>query len=656
MDRPVWAPSPQRVERTSMTRFMDRVRREHAPGVRDYASLYRWSIEDPAAFWGAVWSFCGVRAAGRGDAVVEGLDRMPGARWFPDARLSFADNLLARDDDRPAIIARDETGARRVLTHRDLREAAFRVAGALLEWGVGPGDRVAGLMPNVPETVIAMLGAAAIGATWSSCSPDFGTEAILDRFGQIRPAVLFATDGCGYGGKRIDLTGRVRAIVERLPTIRRTVMVRSGAAAEGAALPPDAIAWSDLERRTAAVVPFASLPFDHPLYILYSSGTTGAPKCIVHGAGGTLIQHLKELMLHTDVGPDDTIFYYTTCGWMMWNWLVSALATGATVVLYDGSPVHPDPDTLWRMAAEERVTVFGTSAGYLSAIEKRGLSPGRDHDLSGLRTILSTGSPLAPRSYDYVYGAIGGDVCLSSISGGTDIISCFALGNPTGPVYRGEIQCRGLGMKVEILDDAGRPLPAGKGELCCTMPFPSMPVGFWDDADGARYRRSYFEKYPGVWCHGDYAELTPHGGVIIHGRSDATLNPGGVRIGTAEIYRVVEKMPEVAECVAVGQRYGGDTRIVLFVVMKDGRALDDPLRERIRAKLRAEASPRHVPAVILPVGEIPKTISGKIVELAIQNVVNGLPVPNRDAIVRPETLDQFRDLPALRDEGPASGA
>jgi len=652
MDRPVWVPSPQRVERSAMTRFIHHVRRGGAAGVTDYDSLYRWSITEPARFWSAVWEFCGVLADTRGEVVVEGIDRMPGARWFPRARLNFAENLLAREGDRPALVARDETGARRTLSRAELAGAVRRVAAWLSERGIGPGDRVAGLLPNVPETVIAMLASATLGATWSSCSPDFGTAAILDRFGQIRPSVLVAAAGCRYGGRRIDLGERVRAVAGKIPSIRAIVTVGG----EPLRDERESVSFETILQRPDAAVPFASQPFDHPLYILYSSGTTGSPKCIVHGAGGTLLQHLKEQVLHTDMGPGDVVFYYTTCGWMMWNWLVSALATGATVVLYDGSPVHPDPAALWRMAAEEKVTVFGTSAGYLSAIEKQGVRPGRDHDLSSLRTILSTGSPLAPRSYDYVYREIDDDLQLSSISGGTDIISCFALGNPLGPVYRGELQCRGLGMKVEILDDTGRPLPAGKGELCCTMPFPSMPVGFWDDPSSERYRRAYFDRFDGVWCHGDYAELTPHGGLIIHGRSDATLNPGGVRIGTAEIYRVVEKMPEIAESVAVGQRWNDDTRIVLFVVMRPGYALDDALHARIRAKLRQEASPRHVPAVILPVQEIPKTISGKIVELAIQSVVNGEPVANRDAIVRPEALDQFRDLPALGGSDPPRDA
>ncbi len=464
MDRPVWAPSPERRERAAMTRFIQQIRREGATGVTDYDSLYRWSISEPASFWSAVWDFCGVRATHRGGIVVEGIDRMPGARWFPRARLNFAENLLEPGANQPAIVARDETGTRRVMDRAELAGAVRRVAAWLKARGIGPGDRVAGLLPNVPEAVIAMLAAATLGATWSSCSPDFGAGAILDRFGQIRPVVLFAAAGCRYNGRSIDLGDRVRAVAEGIPSIREIVMIGANGA--------DGVSFEEILARPSAPIPFAPLPFDHPLYILYSSGTTGSPKCIVHGAGGTLLQHLKEQVLHTDVRSGDVVFYYTTCGWMMWNWLVSALAAGATVVLYDGSPVHPDPAALWRMAAEEKVRVFGTSAGYLSAIEKQGVRPGRDHDLSALRTVLSTGSPLAPRSYDYVYREIGADLQLSSISGGTDIISCFALGNPLGPVYRGEIQCRGLGMKVEILDDAGRPLPGARASCAARCPSP----------------------------------------------------------------------------------------------------------------------------------------------------------------------------------------
>jgi acetoacetyl-CoA synthetase len=631
-----------------MTRYLRTVRENLAPAVVDYPSLHRWSIEEPGAFWRSVWSFCGIRAMRQADAVVSGIGMMPGAQWFPGARLSFAENLLSRNDDHPAIISRDESGNRAILTHRELRERVAALAAALREDGVGAGERVAGFLPNVAQTVIAMLAANSLGAVWSSCSPDFGVHAVVDRFAQIAPRVLVTTGECRYAGKRILLGDRIRGILDRLPSVRRVVLAGG---AEGSALRslPGAVTMDEYARRPAPPLEFASLPFDHPLYVMYSSGTTGIPKGIVHGAGGTLIQHLKELILHTDLKPDDTIFYHTTCGWMMWNWLVSSLAVGATIVLYDGSPVHPSADALWRMAAEEGVTVFGTSAPYLSAVEKAGLSPGRDHDLSRLRTILSTGAPLAPRSYDYVYGSIKDDVCLSSISGGTDIISCFGLGNPLGPVYRGEIQCRGLGMKVEILDETGRPVSEGKGELCCTLAFPSMPVGFWNDPDGRRYRAAYFEKLPGVWCHGDYAELTAHGGLVIHGRSDAVLNPGGVRIGTAEIYRVVERMPEVRESIAVGRQRDGDVRVILFVVLAAGATLDEPLRERIRQALRTEASPRHVPSLILQVTEIPRTISGKIVELAVHRVVNGQPVENRDVLANPEALDQFARIPELTD-------
>ncbi len=648
-DRPCWTPSAARVAAANMTRFIAHVREAGAP-VSDYASLWRWSCHQPEAFWPAVWDFCGLVAERRGDAVVEDLDRMPGARWFPGARINFAENLLRRRDDRPALIWRDETGARAAISFPDLRARVSGLARSLRDAGVRPGDRVAGYLANVPEAVVAMLATASVGGVWSSCSPDYGLEGVLDRFAQIRPRVLVAADASIYAGKRHDLMPRVRGIASRLEAIERVIVApRLDARPDLSGLPGAAV-WDDVAAPSADPIPFERLPFDHPLYILYSSGTTGRPKCIVHGAGGTLIQHLKEHVLHTDLRRDDVFFYFTTCGWMMWNWLVSGLATGTTIQLYDGSPVHPDPAALWRVAAEEGTAVFGTSAGYLAAIEKAGVRPRRDHDLSRLRTILSTGSPLAPASYDYVYRDIGDDIQLSSISGGTDIISCFALGNPIAPVRRGEIQTRGLGMKVAILDPQGREMTRGKGELCCTLPFPSMPVSFWDDPEGARYRASYFERFPGVWAHGDFAEITPHDGVIIHGRSDATLNPGGVRIGTAEIYRVVERIPEVLEAVAVGQEWRGDTRVILFVAMKPGHALDDALRATIRERLKREASPRHVPARILPIPAVPRTLSGKVSEIAVRETIHGRPAGNRDALANPEALDALRDLPDLREE------
>ena len=645
-----------------MTRFLEFVRDD---GVRasGYDELYAWSIEEPAAFWLAVWQFCGVVAhpetvpATPGGVLVGGHRMAPpdpvlGPRWFPEARLNFAANLLRYRDDREALVSWDESGRRGALTFGELAAEVAACAGSLRAAGVVAGDRVAGFLPNIPEAVIAMLATASLGAVWSSCSPDFGAKGVLDRFGQICPRVLVAADGYRYAGKRIDCLARVREVREAIAAIEQLVIVPWLDPEPDLAGLPGARLWpAFVDDGRAAPVPLEALepfPFDHPLYIMYSSGTTGLPKCMVHGAGGTLLQHLKELVLHTDLGRDDRIFYFTTCGWMMWNWLVSSLAAGATVVLYDGAPMARDGAVLWDLAAAERLTVFGTSAKYLALAEKQGLEPARTHQLEALRAILSTGSPLAAHSYDYVYRHVGADIHLASISGGTDIISCFALGNPIGPVWRGELQVRGLGMKVEILDDEGRPLVGRPGELCCTAPFPSMPVAFWDDPGGAAYRAAYFEFLPGVWRHGDWAELTGHGGLVIHGRSDATLNPGGVRIGTAEIYRQVEQLPEVLESLVVGQEWEGDVRIVLFVRLRDGHRLDDALRERICRRIRETTSPHHVPRRIVQVADIPRTISGKITELAVREVIHGRPVKNRDALANPAALDLYRELAELR--------
>jgi acetoacetyl-CoA synthetase len=641
-ETPIWTPSLFRIADANLTRFMAFVEARGTP-VADYGALYRWSIEDPAAFWQALWDFCGIRGTrGDGPALADG-DRMPGARWFPGARLNFADNLLAGGPDAaPAIVFRNERGDRRELAWHELRADVARIADGLARDGIGAGDVVAGYLPNLPETVIAMLAAASLGATWTSCSPDFGIQGVLDRFGQVAPKALFTADGYLYAGRTIDSLGPIAGVLKSLSSVRRVVVVRY---AGGGGL-PGAVEFSAYGRRglSRAVEPF---PFDHPLYVLYSSGTTGVPKCIVHGAGGTLLQHLKEHRLHTDVKPGDRFFYFTTCGWMMWNWLVSALASEAALVLYDGSPLHPGPEVLWRIAADEGVTIFGTSPRYLAALEKAGYRPRERHAIASLRTVLSTGSPLGPEQYDFVASSIGPDVQLASISGGTDIVSCFALGNPLLPVYRGELQCRGLGMKVEVWDDAGRPVTGEKGELVCTAPFPSMPVGFWNDSDGARYRAAYFERFPGTWHHGDYALLTPRGGLVILGRSDAVLNPGGVRIGTAEIYRQVEQLPEVLESVVIGQEVGHDVRVVLFVRLREDLALDDALAERIRRQIRDNTTPRHVPAKILQVPEIPRTLSGKVVELAVRETVHGRPVRNTDALANPAALEHFRDRPEL---------
>jgi acetoacetyl-CoA synthetase len=662
---PIWSPSPDSVARANLTRFIALVRDEGAP-VSDYASLYRWSIDRREEFWAAVWRFCGVIAEdipghGHWYTTLVGRDRMApptpdlGPTWFLGARLNFAENLLRHRDDQPALVAWGETGRQSVTTYAELYDAVARVAAALRTDGVGPGDRVAGFMPNLPETVIMMLAAASIGAVWSSCSPDFGVNGVLDRFGQIQPKVLVVAAGYRYAGKQIDCMPRVREIAARIPDIKRVVVVPFGGTPVDVAGLPHGIAWSDYAPAEPPAPPleFARLPFDHPLYIMYSSGTTGLPKCMVHGAGGTLLQHLKEHALHVDIGREDRVFYFTTCGWMMWNWLVSALALGATVVLYDGAAILKRTPIMWDLAAKERITVFGTSAKFIALTEKEGRRPVQSHDLSALRCILSTGSPLAEHSYDYVYQHVKPGVQLSSISGGTDIVSCFALGNPLLPVYRGELQCRGLGMAVDVFDEDGKPAPLGQaGELVCTAPFPSMPVRFWNDAKSEKYHDAYFAVYPNVWRHGDWAERTAHDGLIIHGRSDATLNPQGVRIGTAEIYRQVEQLEEVVESVVVGQDvttpFGTDVRVVLFVRLREGLTLDEALRDRIRARIRENASTHHVPRKIVQVTDIPRTISGKISELAVRNVIHGRPVKNTDALANPASLEQYRERAELK--------
>jgi acetoacetyl-CoA synthetase len=647
----LWRPSPERIATANLTRFMRCVTARTGTALPDYDALYAWSLEQPAQFWSELARFAGIRADFGGGPAIEHPAQMPGARFFPGARLNFAENLLKFADEHPALIFRNERGTRRVLSGRELREEVARIAAGLAAAGVVAGDRVAGYLPNLPEAAIAMLATASLGATWSSCSPDFGVHGVLDRFGQIQPKVLFTADGYFYAGKTLDSLGPIAEVLARLPAIERVVVIPYVQATPDLGRLGSAAARASHFREfgaRGAPLRYAPQPFNHPLYILYSSGTTGVPKCIVHGAGGTLLQHQKEQLLHTDLGRGDRLFYFTTCGWMMWNWLMSGLATGATLVLYDGSPFHPDPGVLWRMAAEERVTVFGTSAKYLASLEKSEYLPARSVDLTPLRTLLSTGSPLLPDGFDFVYRAVKSDLLLASISGGTDIVSCFALGCPVRPVYRGEIQCRGLSMAVDIFDDAGRPVRGARGDLVCTAPFPSMPIGFWNDPDGARYRAAYFERFPGVWHHGDFAALTEHDGLIIYGRSDAVLNPGGVRIGTAEIYGAVEALPQILESLAVGQDWQGDVRVVLFVRLKGGCELTEELRREIRDTIRTQTTARHVPARIIAVPDIPRTLSGKVTELAVRNVIHGLPVKNVDALANPRSLEHFRDLPDLK--------
>ena len=644
MTDPIWRPSAERIANSNLQQFLN----AHAGRLptRDYAGLYRWSITQPAAFWAACWDFCGIRATQPYATVLAAAEKMPGARWFDGACLNFAANLLRADDGGAAIVAYDERGDRIELSWAELRRQVASLSEALGALGVQPGDRVAGLLPNRPEAVVAMLATASRGAVWSSCSPDFGPRGVLDRFGQIGAKVLFVTDGYVYGGKEIDCLPAAAHVAERLDTLQALIVVPYREETPDLARLANATPYPELVVQTPEPR-YAPLPFAHPLYIVYSSGTTGVPKCIVHGAGGTLIQHQKEHLLHCDIKRGDRVFYFTTTGWMMWHWLVSALASGATLVLFDGSPFHPDPGVLWRIAERERLKLFGTSAKYLSALQKTGYRPAEHVSLEHLASVLSTGSPLAPSSFDFVSDHVKRDLQLSSVAGGTDLIACFAVGNPMLPVYRGELQCRGLGMKVEIFDGQGRSVRGRKGELVCTAPFPSMPVAFWNDPGDAKYRAAYFERFANVWCHGDYAELTAHDGLIIYGRSDAVLNPGGVRIGTAEIYRIVERFEAVAEAIAIGQQWDGDERVVLFVRLQAGFGLDEALCDGLRSAVRRQASPRHVPAKILAVADIPRTRSGKIVEIAVRDVVHGRDVPNTAALANPEALEHFKDRAEL---------
>jgi len=653
-DQSLWRPSEKVIEKANLTRFMASIRQEYALPIEEYKDLYRFSIENPEKFWKSVWSFCNIISETQGNPVLVGAEDIETAKFFPDARLNFAENLLRRRDEAVAITFYGEDKVYQKLTFQELYLETARLAQTFKEWGVEPGDRIAGYLPNMPQTIIAMLAAASMGAVWSSCSPDFGVQGVVDRFSQITPKVLLMADGYFYGGKAHSCLDRLSAIRSGVPSIKHVIIVPYLFSAKDLAsknLKEPSDIWDDLlKRSTAQSIDFAQMPFNHPLFILFSSGTTGVPKCIVHGAGGTLLQHLKEHQLHCDIKPGDQVFYYTTCGWMMWNWLVSALASGASLVLYDGSPTYPHPEILFDIADKEGITLFGTSAKYIDTLAKLAVEPIRTHPLQRLRMIASTGSPLALESFEYAYRSIKEDVCLSSISGGTDIISCFLLGNPIGPVWGGELQTRGLGLAVAVFNEEGKPVVGEKGELVCTKPFPSQPLGFWNDSAGEKYHAAYFNRFPNVWHHGDFVELTPHDGMIIYGRSDTVLNPGGIRIGTAEIYRQVEQIEEVLESLAVGQIWRYDERIVLFVHLKDGIPLDEALRQKIRNQIRHNTTPRHVPAKILDVTDIPRTKNGKIAEQAVRNIIHGDPVKNQEALANPEVLDQFRNRVELTQE------
>jgi acetoacetyl-CoA synthetase len=651
MAKLLWKPSEERIKNTNLYRFMNVINEKYRQNFSEYEPLYRWSIENIPDFWENLWEFAKIKSSRSYDQVVDDVRKMPGAKWFSGARLNFAGNLLRYKDDHTALIFKGEDRVDKRMTYAELYDEVASIARSLKQAGVQTGDRVVGFMPNMPETIVAMLAAASMGATWSSCSPDFGIKGVLDRFGQIKPKVLFTADGYFFKGKRLDSLERISSILKELPSIEKVVVVPYTIEKPDIGSIRKAVLYNDFKSPGSALpIEFQQLPFEHPLYIMYSSGTTGLPKCMVQCAGGILVHHLKELMLHADLKREDTIFYFTTCGWMMWNWLVSSLAVGATLVLYDGNPFHPGPDALWRMAQDEKITIFGTSAGYIAALQNAGAKPGKSYDLSSLKSLLSTGSPLSKEGFEYIYNEVKSDIQLASISGGTDLNGCFALGNPMGPVYAGELQCRGLAMKVQAFDENGKPVINRQGELVCTAPFPSMPIYFWNDPDNKKYLDAYFDVYPNVWRHGDFIEINEHGGVIIFGRSDATLNPGGVRMGTAEIYRQVDRIEGIEDSIVVGQNWRNDVRIILFVKMAQGYELTDHLKDIIKKTIRTNASPRHVPAKILAVPDIPYTHNMKKVELAVRKTIHNQPVLNKDALRNPEALAEYADLKELQED------
>jgi len=651
MARLLWTPSEERIKRSNMYRFMQFINDRFNLHFDEYASLYAWSVENIQEFWASVWEFVDVQASAPYENVIDDATKMPGAKWFSGARLNFAENLLRYRDDQIALVFKGEDQDAVRLSYRELYDEVASVATALKDMGVVMGDRVVGFMPNMPQTIVAMLAATSLGATWSSCSPDFGIKGVLDRFGQIKPKVIFTANGYSFKGKHFDSLPRISDILKELPSIEKVVVVPYTQQDAHISAVPNAVHYRDFKSSESGLeIDFEQLPFDHPLYIMYSSGTTGLPKCMVQSAGGILIHHMKELMLHTDLKREDSIFYFTTCGWMMWNWLTSALSIGATLVLFDGNPFHPEPGALWEMAQDEKISVFGTSAGYIAALQNAGIRPGKEYDLSPLKTLCSTGSPLSVEDFEYVYREIKEDLQLASISGGTDLNGCFALGNPMGPVYAGELQCRGLAMKVEAFDENGKSVVNQQGELVCTAPFPSMPIYFWDDPNNEKYHAAYFDVYPGVWRHGDFIEVNERGGVVIYGRSDATLNPGGVRIGTAEIYRQVEQLGEIEDSLVVGQSWKNDVRVILFVKMAEAYDLTDDIRAKIKKTIRSNASPRHVPAKILAVPDIPYTLNMKKVELAVKKTIHNQPVLNKDALRNPEVLEYFLDMKELQED------